>query len=208
MEIVTALLITAIAAAATIVGAIIAKFTIEEIKENTKYLILIEVIVMLAVSFILACESFKLNSILSIIGLFFGGLAMIIIQKFVPHEHHQRYYKLDKMLLIGMALHEFPEGVGLGASFLLNNPLPLFISLMITFHNIPEGSLIALPLILANKGKWKIIKRAGISQIFFVLGSLLGYFFSFEFVKPLILNLSSGAMIFIALEEIFEGCLK
>ena len=85
--------------------------------------------VMLAISFLnLIPESIQLSSVLiCIIGVIVGSITMYMIDKLIPHIHpglccseHGREYKLKKsvaFLMIGIFLHNFPEGMAIAIPF-------------------------------------------------------------------------------------------
>ncbi|QSX05781.1 ZIP family metal transporter [Sedimentibacter sp. zth1] len=113
-----------------------------------------------------------------------------------------------------IALHNLPEGMTIGASFIsdvssgvnINTRLSsgIIMAFLIGFHNIPEGMSIAVPLISGGMSKPKAIFVTAMSGAPTVIGAILGYVIGD--IGPIGLSLSlsfaSGAMIYVVFGEI------
>ena len=104
---------------------------------------------------------------------FFGGVALIaLIDRLIPERHNPHESKLicdvndkklDKNRLIrtsviialGIAVHNFPEGLAAFVSSLYQPELAVSIVIAIALHNIPEGIAISVPFYCATGSRKK-----------------------------------------------------
>ncbi len=56
------------------------------------------------------------------------------------------YLRVGCLIAIGIALHDFPEGLAIAAGFAAAGKLGLLLALAIGIHNIPEGMAVSAPL--------------------------------------------------------------
>lgn len=107
-----------------------------------------------------------------------------------------------------IALHNVPEGMTMGASYIYNNDTlngsALMIALLIGFHNIPEGMAVSVPLISGGMSKVKAVIVTALSGFPTVIGALLGYSIGDigNFGLMASLSLASGAMLYVVFGEI------
>jgi ZIP family zinc transporter len=108
------------------------------------------------------------------------------------------------LLAIGITLHNLPEGIAVGAGYLLNPRFGLFIALAILLHNIPEGLATALPLCKGGVCRRDALLVAFLSGLAEPLGALLASVFlvSFQGLLPFALAFAGGVMVFITLDEL------
>lgn len=108
-----------------------------------------------------------------------------------------------------IALHNLPEGMTIGASFVYTDDLlsgpTLLLAWLIGLHNIPEGMAVAVPLISGGMGRLKAIFVTACSGIPIIIGALLGFWIGEVGPLGLCLSLSfaSGAMLYVVFGEIF-----
>ena len=141
------------------------------------------------------------------IGFILGFLFLIITNK-IENK------KID-MLMFSVTLHNIPEGMAVGvcfAGFLSNNSSIsliecMILSLGIALQNIPEGSIISMPLISKGKTKFKS----------FILGMMSGIvepvfgFITIILLKivvpllPYLLSFASSAMIYVIISELIPS---
>ena len=105
--------------------------------------------VMLAISFMeLIPESIHLSSIPgSVLGLLTGSLVMYGLDRLLPHLHPSlcsqeqgcNLQRSSLYLIIGIFLHNFPEGMAIASGAVANIKASIIIALAIAIHNIPEG---------------------------------------------------------------------
>lgn len=108
-----------------------------------------------------------------------------------------------------IALHNLPEGMTIGASFVYTGDLltgpTLLLAWLIGLHNIPEGMAVAVPLISGGMGRLKAVIVTAASGLPIMLGALLGFWIGEVGKIGLCLSLSfaSGAMLYVVFGEIF-----
>lgn len=106
------------------------------------------------------------------------------------------------LVALAIALHNFPEGIIIGASH--NSSLSASTAILVALHDIPEGMAAALPFSEGKKGRLKGVLYAVLSGIPTVLGAVLGYCFSniSGYLCALVVGFSAGAMIYVVFSEL------
>lgn len=144
-------------------------------------------------------------------GLLLGIILFIWLDDRFPHFHFVTeetrrgpYIKKGALIATGIALHNFPEGVAIGAGFALSEATGIALAILIGLHNIPEGLAIALPL---NVGGTHRLKSLGITMLAGLpigLGALVGGVLSQ--ISPLFLGgamgFAGGAMLYVVCDEL------
>ena len=137
--------------------------------------------------------------LITIIGFGLGALFMFLIDFLIPHIRFAKEEKnvFDAKLLktgmlvaIGIAIHNIPEGIAIGAGYVHKPKFGLFIALAIALHNIPEGIATALPLCKGGYCRWKSFKIALYSGLVEPIGALVAALFLISFTSLLIVFLS------------------
>ena len=121
MNLITLILISLLASAATGVGGILGVL----IRPSEKNLVLglgFSSGVMLGVTFLmLVPESLKAGFFLSFIGFIAGSLLFFFLDFIIPHTHiiesRDSLLRLGTLIAIGIAVHDLPEGFGIGSGF-------------------------------------------------------------------------------------------
>ena len=171
--------------------------------------------VMLAISFLeLIPESIHLSSLyLASLGIFIGALFMFGLDKAIPHIHpelcsQEQGCKLKRTaiyLLIGIFLHNFPEGMAIAIGTVVEPSTALAIALAIAIHNIPEGICTSAPYYHCTKKRLKSFLISSSTAIPIIVG--------FVFARYLFLNIplsivgiitaaTAGLMIYISGDEL------
>lgn len=107
-----------------------------------------------------------------------------------------------------IALHNLPEGMTIGASFINNKGVmggsALVLAILIGLHNIPEGMAISVPLINGGVKRRKAILITAVSGAPTIIGALIGYYIGDIGALGLALSLcfASGAMLYVTFGEI------
>ena len=134
----------------------------------------------------------------------------------VPHIEQHAAKKDNKLSLFvagvvmacAIALHNVPEGMTIGASYVSNGGVmgssALVLAVLIGLHNIPEGMAVSVPLISGGMGKWKAVLITALSGAPTIIGALLGYLLGDIGAVGLALSLgfASGAMLYVVFGEI------
>ena len=136
------------------------------------------------------------------------------------HADHYQYHKnknselfIAGLVMMGaIALHNFPEGIVIGASYAkeidlfkaLFSSSGFIMAVIIGLHNIPEGMAVSVPLVSGGMGKLKAILLTALSGAPTVLGAILGYLLGGLGQISLLtsLGLASGAMLYVILGEL------
>lgn len=149
--------------------------------------------------------------LICLISLSFGVCLSIIIDKLFPNTFNEKsLYKLGLLTMIGIMIHNIPEGI---ATFITTNEnikLGISITIAITMHNIPEGISIALPIYYHTKSKKKAFLYTFICGISEPFGALIAYLFLSPTYQTLgiIYAIIAGIMIHISMYELFPAANK
>lgn len=189
-----------------------------EIKSNKKLSFILEFSAGLMLSIIcfeLIPESLKISDISSsLIGILFGVFCMIFcdsrIKKINKYKGNNNLLTTGIVIGLGLAIHNFPEGIAIGSGFESSVKLGLSVAIAILIHDIPEGISIAVPLKNGGMSKEKVIIYTAISGIttgigaFFgsVIGVISSGFVSFS------LAFAAGAMLYIVSGELIPESKK
>lgn len=154
------------------------------------------------------------------IGLGLGLVIMIVLHgvlhmwfghqqvRFQPQK--SEYLRMGISILVGMAAHNIPEGIAIGAGYDNNHHLGVVMALSIALHNIPEGIGMAIPLLLSGtKRRWIFALSFGVS-ILIPVGAMLGktFFVGSPFLVSMGMAFAAGAMGFIVWKEIAPASMK
>ena len=180
--------------------------------------------VMLAISaFDLIPEAIAFGSTLhAVIGFTLGAAMMYILDLIIPHAHmtgdfdgpvdpghpHEidpkKILRSGYLIFLGIALHNIPEGLAIGAGLESSPELGLYIAVAIGLHNIPEGMATAGPLRSGGLGAAQVLLMTVFAGLMTPLGALIGLIF-FGISEAFIgigLGLAAGAMVYIASDEL------
>lgn len=75
---------------------------------------------------------------------------------------------------LGIALHNFPEGIAVFLASIKGGSLGLTLALAIALHNIPEGIAVAMPVYFATNSRWEAMKLTVISGLAEPAGGMEG----------------------------------
>lgn len=160
------------------------------------------------VTFHLLPESFTLGGLLNtIIGIIFGILLIILVENNIDNMLQNSVSKTSLLLGIGIAVHNLPEGLALGSSFLTMSNLGPTLALAMLLHNIPEGLSMAIPLKINKKSSFKIILYTILTGIPTGIGTFIGAYVgmvSNVFIS-LCLSFAGGTMLYIICDEIIPN---
>jgi len=150
---------------------------------------------------------------------FFGGLlVMFAADASIPHdymaEHNLPEMKHRNINLIrtglfvalGIAIHNFPEGLAVFAGSLHNIRIGIAIAIAIALHNIPEGIAVSVPVYAATRSRRKAFWWSFLSGMFEPLGALIAALFLMPFLNEVVLGYIlaavAGIMVFISIDEL------
>jgi len=155
---------------------------------------------------------------------FIGILAIAVLDFFIPHEYkeehppedfEEKYEKLGRtslLVALGIAIHNFPEGLVAFFGALKDINLGLLLLVAIALHNIPEGVSVAFPIYYATGERKKAFLWSFLSGIAEPVGAIIGFLVLYPFVNDFLLSVTlafvAGIMIFISFDELLPLSLK
>ena len=151
------------------------------------------------------------NLLVVILGIIFGIIMMIICDIFVDKKFNKNKKKKKNSLLktgiivsIGLAIHNFPEGLAIGSGFEASIKLGLSLAIAICFHDIPEVISMAVPMKNGGMKPSKVIYYVVLSGITTGVGAFFGSIVGgiSQEIIALCLAFSAGAMIYIVSGEL------
>lgn len=158
------------------------------------------------ICFNLIPESLKIINIsLTVSGILIGIFTMIYCSKIVDKrllndkKTNNNLFKSGIVIAIGIAIHNLPEGLAIGAGFESSESLGYTLALAIAIHDIPEGISVALPIKSGGYSKTKSVLITALSGFTTAIGATLGAIIGS--ISPTLIGLSlsfaSGAMLYI-----------
>ena len=172
---------------------------------------------MLGISFFqLIPEAMEITPFYLVAISFFLGIAIMwIVDKSLPHINPELMKKEKPsvkrsvvMLVIGMALHNIPEGLAIGVGFALDPVLGIMIALGIATQDVPENIATIVPLYGLTKKKIKSFAIVTATILFELFGFIFGYYILKGMSLSLLgssLALAAGFMTYISIEELIPA---
>lgn len=131
------------------------------------------------------------------------------------HRHELRWHgdaqkgrlmKTGLLVALGIAVHNFPEGVTVFAGTMHDPTLGIAIAIAITLHNIPEGIAVSAPIYSATGSRSRALMWTALSGLAEPVGALLTAVVLLPFLNATVLGLTlaavAGIMVFISLDEL------
>lgn len=162
------------------------------------------------VTFDLLPEAFEIGGVpLSIAGILAGVFATALIDEFLPDfssisKGKGEYFKMGILLGIGLALHNFPEGLAIGSGFSAGTKLGVGLSVVIGMHDIPEGVAVAAPMSISGENSWKVLAYTIATAIPTGMGAFVGALLGeiSPMVITMCLSFAGGTMLYIVCGEL------
>lgn len=163
------------------------------------------------VCFDLLPEAFGLGGVLmGLLGLVLGVGMIIAIEQFIPERVSQKFssdfdfIRSGILLGIGIAVHNFPEGLAVGSGFAANDYFGLGLALVIGLHDMPEGVAMAAPLKMGGISRQKILLYTVLAGIPTGIGAFAGELLGeiSHTIICLCLSFAAGAMLYITCGEL------
>lgn len=162
------------------------------------------------VCFDLLPEAFDMGGVfLSLAGIVLGVGMILLVELFLPERISENYsggfdfVRSGILLGIGIAIHNFPEGLAVGSGFAASDYLGLGLAIVISFHDMPEGIAMAAPLKMGGVNRLKILLYTVLAGIPMGLGAFTGELLgkiSHVFIC-LCLSFAGGSMLYITCGE-------
>ena len=138
-----------------------------------------------------------------------GFVVFFIVERFL-HWHHCheekecKVHPVSYLILIGDGIHNFIDGIIIGASFIVSVHFGIITTLLILAHEIPQELGNFAVLAYSGFGKTKALLYNFLAQLTCVVGGVAGYFLSsqFQVITPFILPFAAGGFIYIAASDL------
>lgn len=161
------------------------------------------------VCFDLLPEAFLSGIHLAILGIVMGVLLISFLDQILTsfsekYNYKNDYLKAGILLGLGIAVHNFPEGLAIGSGLAANPSLGLSLAMIILIHDIPEGMAMAAPLSISGMSKYKVLLYTMFAGLPMGLGAFVGGYvgnISDTFIG-VCLGFAGGAMLYITCQEI------
>ena len=154
-----------------------------------------------------ALEISNMSSLL--VGIIIGIAVMIFCESAVRKNeritsNNNSLLKTGIIVGIGLAIHNFPEGLAIGSGFGASLKLGYSLALAIAFHDIPEGISMSFPMKNGGMSKTKAVFLTLLSGLTTGIGALFGALVGgiSKSVIGICLAFAAGAMLYIVSGEL------
>ena len=169
-------------------------------------------LMMSIICFDLLPEALKIANILVVmLGIVVGIITMIICDLLVTNKFSKQNKLKNNNLLktgiivsIGLAIHNFPEGLAIGSGFEASTKLGIGLAIAICLHDIPEGISMSVPMKNGGMPIYKVNFYVILSGITTGIGAFFGAIIGSISESIIAINLSfaAGAMLYIVSGEL------
>lgn len=164
------------------------------------------------VCFELIPEALKISNIINtIFGVIIGIICMIICDVAVEKKFKKSnkikgssLLKTGIIVSIGLAIHNFPEGLAIGSGFEASIKLGYSLAIAIALHDIPEGISMAVPMRKGGVNAGKVIFYVILSGVTTGVGAFFGGIVGgiSQEIIAICLAFAAGAMLYIVSGEL------
>ena len=163
-----------------------------------------------SVEYLYQTSGIYLSLIYTVLFFCLGMLMSFFITKI--NNNKTGLYKVGIISMIGIILHNIPEGIATYVLSTIDIKLGIMLSLAIILHNIPEGVGIAIPIYYSTKSKLKTLLYVTVAGLSEPLGAIISYIFLSKYINITIMGFLysqiSGLMIYIGYFELFREAKK
>lgn len=155
-------------------------------------------------------EAFNHAGLIIVLISVIAGLLLMLLAESIINRNHKSYKHMGIVMALGIGIHNFPEGLAIGAGFDTSFSLGMSLLITIMLHDIPEGIAMAIPLKLGKISMARAVFIAGLSGLPMGFGALAGALvgnISKETVG-ICLGIASGAMLYIVLTSLMPESKK
>ncbi len=166
------------------------------------------------VCFDLIPEAFAVGGLVyGIMGLILGTFLIAGLDLIIPHFHffsydskgaNAHFIRMGILIGLGIALHNIPEGLAIGAGYASKAKLGFGIASIMALQNLPEGIAMAAPLMMGITNKWTVVLYCVLVGVPMGIGTFVGAYIGA--ISPIYLSLSlgfaGGAMLFITCDQL------
>lgn len=151
---------------------------------------------------------------------FIGLLLMFVVDVLISHDYimekyHTKHsyegklYKTSILVALGIAIHNFPEGMATFAATLSNVDLGIALAIAIAIHNIPEGIAVAVPVYAATGSRKKAFLWSFLSGVSEPVGAVIAGLILLPFLNNTVLGWTlcvvAGFMVYISFDELLPA---
>ncbi|MGQ4834137.1 MAG: ZIP family metal transporter [Candidatus Asgardarchaeia archaeon] len=172
--------------------------------------------IMIVASFTsLILPGIELGGIMPVVyGFVVGAFVIFGVDKIAPHKHFVKGYegpeklrerlKVVWLLVIAVIIHNFPEGLAVGASVAYGLKDGVMMAIAIGIQDIPEGLAVALPLVSIGKDTKKALWIAFLSGAVEPIMALIPVALTSlsMMMLPFLFGFAAGAMIYVVSHEV------
>ena len=145
-----------------------------------------------------------------------GVLGFFLLEKLAfwhhGHEGHLSHDELRRhaagtMILLGTGLHNFMDGVLLGATFLTGIRLGIVLAIAVIAHQIPQQVGDISVLLSAGARRGRALLLSALSGATMVVGGLVAYFVlgTSQAYIPFVLAIAAASLIYVAVADLIPG---
>ena len=150
----------------------------------------------------------------TVAGLVAGVGLVSLIDLVVPHVHafsgdreSARFLATGAVIGLGIAMHNLPEGMAIGAAYARGTGPGLAVAVAIALQNVPEGVAMGLPLVAGRVAPLRVVGATLLAGLPMGAGGALGA--ALGSLSPaalaVALGLAAGAMLFITGDELMPA---
>ncbi len=192
----------------TVAGGLLALLIGKRLKEPRPFLAFAGGMMVAVVFFDMLIESAQLGGLpVMIAGTAAGGVFFAVSAPLVSQGDKPSMYTMGIFVLVGIALHNLPEGLAIGAALVGNQRMALSLALLMLVHDIPEGIAVCLPLRMAGLPVSRVFFLAFLTAIPTAAGAVIGTAvgsISREMIAAC-MAFAGGAMLYISLRELIPA---
>lgn len=161
----------------------------------------------------------KLSFVPAAVGFMLGIGFLLLLDNVVPHVHvnsseegPKSAFDRTAKMVFAVALHNFPEGMAVGAVYAgaisgntdVSIAGAFVLAIGIAIQNFPEGAIISMPLKAEGVSRKKAFLYGVLSGVVEPVGALITIIFADTMLVtlPYMLSFAAGAMIYVVVEEL------
>ncbi len=150
------------------------------------------------------------------VGIILGMISMFLCNYLINSKlenlniNSKNLLQLGVIVGIGLAIHNFPEGLAIGSGFEVSKEFGIALAIAICMHDFPEGVAMAVPMKRGGMKRNKVIFYTMLSGISTGIGALVGVCFGniSEKMIGLALGYAAGAMLYISVYEMLPKVIE
>lgn len=191
----------------SLVGIVVVFFGKKKLNNMLRFFVSFSVGALLGDAFIhLIPEAFENGSVSASFSILAGIITFFILERLIQWHHchevgcEEHGHALPYIILTGDGLHNFIDGIIIGASYLVSIPVGIATTLAVVFHEIPQEIGDFGTLLYGGFSKIKALVWNFLSALTSVAGAVMVLLISsqFESVTKILIPFAAGGFIYIA----------